>query len=276
MLRSTCGEKRGSGPYEFDSPWSVAVLPNNSSLNVLVADTNNQRIQFFTIGYNGQFLYEYTLVTKEKPYHIATSKQHFAISCEKGFINTFLTKERSQVANINLNKIISTQSNTTLSSISKLIQSAFCLCMDSENSFLFVSNPIALKSVIYQLTITGEYLRCIKLDHQPFLHISSLTFDSRNGQLVIADSINSIIYSVEHDLDKDNVEILLKPSDNVNYPQALCIGTEGHLIVVECSVLTQHALKIFQYHSCVCHSRMITSSVKTSETTSVRSMIFQY
>jgi hypothetical protein len=91
--------------------------------------------------------------------------------------------------------------------------------MDSENSFLFVSNPsIALKSVIYQLTITGEYLRCIKLDHQPFLHISSLTFDSRNGQLVIADSINSIIYSVEHDLDKDNVEILLKPSDNVNYP----------------------------------------------------------
>ncbi len=148
--------------------------------------------------------------------------------------------------------------------------------MDPENSFLFVSNPIALTSVIYQLTITGGYLRSIKLDHQPFLHISSLTFDSRNGQLVIADSLNSIIYSVEHDSDADNVEILLNRSDNVNYPQALCIGNEGHLIVVECSVLTQHAIKIFRHHSCLCHSHMTTSSVKTSETTSVRSMLCQY
>jgi hypothetical protein len=144
--------------------------------------------------------------------------------------------------------------------------------MSLENSFLFVSNSIALNNVIYQLTITGGYLRSIKLDHQPFLHISSLTFDSRNDQLVIADSLNSIIYSVEHDLDEDNVEILLKHSDNLNYPQGLCIGKEGHLIVVECSVLTQHALKIFRHHSCVCHSRIATSSVKTSETTSVRSI----
>jgi len=112
MLRSTCGERRGNGLYEFDSLWSVAALSDNSSSNVLVADTNNQRIQFFTIGYNGQFLHDYTLVTKEKPYHIATSKQHFAISCEKGFISTFLAKGRSEVANINLNKIAPTQSNT--------------------------------------------------------------------------------------------------------------------------------------------------------------------
>ena len=153
---------------------------------------------------------------------------------------------------------------------------ALCLCMDPDNSFLFVSNPIALRSIIYQLTVTGEYLRSIKLDHQPFLHISSLTYDFQNSQLVIVDSINSIIYSVEHDLDEDNVEILLKRSDNVNYPQASCITNEGHLVVVECSVLTQHTLKIFRHHSCACHSRMATSSVKTSETTSVRSMLFQY
>jgi len=112
MLRSTCGERRGNGLYEFDSPWSIAALSNNSSSNVLVADTNNQRMQFFTIGYNGQFLHDCTLITKEKPYHTATSKQYFAISCEKGFISTFLAKERSQVANIDLNKIASTESNT--------------------------------------------------------------------------------------------------------------------------------------------------------------------
>ena len=153
-------------------------------------------------------------------------------------------------------------------------QTTFCLCMDAESGFLFVSNPIGLTSTIHQLTITGEYLRSIKLNRQPFLHISSLMFDRQNRQLIIADSLNSIIYSVEYDIDENNVEILLKRSDNLNYPQAVCIGNEGHLIVAECSVLTQHALKIFRYHPCVCHSRSTTSSVKTSETTSVRSMVY--
>jgi hypothetical protein len=111
ILRSICGGRRGNGLYEFDSPWSVSTLLDNSSSNILVADTNNQRIQFFTIEYNGRFLHKYTLVTKEKPYFIATSKQHFAVSCEKSFIKTFLTKEKTQVANINLNKILSIQSN---------------------------------------------------------------------------------------------------------------------------------------------------------------------
>jgi hypothetical protein len=110
MLRSTCGGKRGNDLYEFDSPWSVATFVDNSISNVLVADTNNQRIQCFTIGYNGQFSYKYTLTLKEKPYFIATSKQHFAVSCEKGIISTFLIKERNSIGNINLNKIVLTQS----------------------------------------------------------------------------------------------------------------------------------------------------------------------
>jgi hypothetical protein len=148
--------------------------------------------------------------------------------------------------------------------------------MDDENSFLFVSNPVSSVSIIHQLTITGEYIRCIKLDHYPFLRISSLAFDSYDEQLLIVDSFNSVIYSFDYDLDGDNVEILLKRSDNVNCPQGLCVGKEGHLIVVECSVTTQHALKIFRHHPCACHSRVTTSSVKTSETTSVRSMIFTY
>ncbi|CAF1068945.1 unnamed protein product [Rotaria sordida] len=266
ILRSTCGGKRGNGLYEFDSPWSIAeLIDNSSSSNVLVADTNNRRIQFFSIGYNGQFLHKHCLITKEKPYFIATSKRHFAVSCEKCFIITFLTNQRTKVANINLKKISSIQNSSEM---------AYCLCMDPENSFIFISNPIAKSSIIHQLTITGQYLRSIKLDRKPFLHISCLTFDSRNQQIIIGDSLNSIIYSLEHDLDEDNVEILLKRSDNVNYPQDLCISNEGHLIVVECSVLTDHALKMFRYHPCRCHSRLTTSSVKTSETTSVRSIIY--
>lgn len=148
--------------------------------------------------------------------------------------------------------------------------------MDTENSFLFISNSVLSESIIHQLTITGEYLRSIKPDHYPFLRISSLIFDNYDQQLIIVDSFNSVIYSVEHDLDEDNVELLLKRSDNLSNPQALCVSNEGHLVVVECSVTTQHTLKIFRYHPCSCHTRIPTSSVKTSETTSVRSMIFPY
>ena len=72
MLRSSCGGIRGNGSYEFDSPWSVASLFDNSSSDILVADTNNRRIQIFIIEYNGQFLYKKTLMTKEKPFFIVS------------------------------------------------------------------------------------------------------------------------------------------------------------------------------------------------------------
>ena len=114
------------------------------------------------------------------------------------------------------------------------------------------------------------------LDRFPFLRISSLVYDNYDQQLVIVDAFNSVIFSVDPDLDEDNIQVLLKRSDKVNCPQGLCIGSEGHLIVVECSVTTEHALKIFRYHPCECHSRRKASSVKTSETTSVRSMTFSY
>ncbi|CAF1417141.1 unnamed protein product [Rotaria sp. Silwood1] len=268
MLRSTCGGKRGNNIYEFDSPWSIAsFFDKSSSSNILVADTNNRRVQHFLIEYNGKFLYKQTFITKEKPFFVGTSNQHFAISCEKGFIITFLIKRKIEIAKIDLNKTSIIQSS---------IQNALPFCMDPENSFIFLSNSASSISIIHQLTITGEYIRSIKLDHYPFLRISYLIFDNYDQQLIIVDSFNSIIYSLEHDLDEDNVELLLKRSDNLNSPQALCVSNEGHLIVVECSVTTQHTLKVFRYHPCSCHSRVATSSVKTSETTSVRSFVFPY
>ncbi|CAF1249069.1 unnamed protein product [Adineta steineri] len=264
MFRSTCGGIRGNGFCQFDSPSNVVELIEDSSSYILVADTNNRRLQCFFIGYRGEFIHKYNIITKEKPYFIGTNKQFIAVSCEKGFINCYLTKENDQIAEINLNKLLS---------IKKTISIPFCLCMDPNDNSLFISNPIASKNCIYQLSILGKHLRTIKLDNQPFLHINYLTFDIRNRQFLIIDTINSIIYSVKPDLKNNNVEILLKPSDNVNYPQALCISNEGHLVIVECSVLTQHTLKLFRYIKCKCHSRAVTPSVKTSETTSIRSII---
>jgi hypothetical protein len=55
---------------------------------------------------------------------------------------------------------------------------------------------------IYQLTITDEYLRSIEFEYYPFLRISSFIFDSYDQQLVIVDSFNSIIYSVDLGLDE--------------------------------------------------------------------------
>jgi hypothetical protein len=106
IFLSTCGETRGKGPYEFDSPWSVATLldRSSSSSNVLVTDTNNRRLQYFSIGNNHRFLLKHTLITKEKPYFVTTNNQHFAVSCEKSLIISFLAKERIQMANIDLNR----------------------------------------------------------------------------------------------------------------------------------------------------------------------------
>ncbi len=82
---------------------------------------------------------------------------------------------------------------------------------------------------IHQLTITDEYLRSIELEYYPFLCISSLVFDSYDQQLLIVDSFNSIIHSVDLDSDEQNVETLLKHSENFNCPQGLYVG-------IECSV----------------------------------------
>ena len=153
---------------------------------------------------------------------------------------------------------------------------ALPICMDCETSFIFVCDLTSPISRILQLTIAGGYLREILLDRHPFIRISSLIFDRIDQQLIGLDSSNSLVCSIDQDLDDDNTEILLKSSDQLYSPQSLCLANEGHLIVVECSVTSEHSLKIFRHHPCLCHTRITSSSVKTSETTSVRSMYFPF
>lgn len=137
MLRSTCGGKKGNDLYEFDSPWSVASLFDDSSSSpyVLVADTNNRRVQCFEIEFNGQFSYKYTFPTTEKPYFVGTSKQHFAVSCEKGLVRTFLTKEKRQIAIIDMNKISMIQSKMQI-----VNKEYFFMCTCELFHFRFNSN----------------------------------------------------------------------------------------------------------------------------------------
>ena len=110
MLLSTYGGTRGNGLDQFDSPWSVATGFDKFKSNVLVADSNNRRVQFLTIGFQGQFRYQYSVSIKEKPFFIATSREHFAVSCEKSLIYTFRMEGRIPIATIDLNQIFSTPS----------------------------------------------------------------------------------------------------------------------------------------------------------------------
>ena len=156
---------------------------------------------------------------------------------------------------------------------------AFVLCMHPQTSCLFLSDSVGTTSQIHQLTIHGESLRSIKLSPCPFLRVSSMAFDPFVDRLIIADSLNSIVYSLRSEFDDndDDVQILFERSDHLYCPQALCLTDEGQLAVVESSLSTEHALKIFRLH---CRSsRSVNSTLatfKTSEQRSVRSIIARY
>lgn len=208
--------------------------------------------------------------------HLATSPHWLAVTCEKGFLETFFIPAREGILHIDLNQLFSVRSKATNERSTETIvrlerrSIAYCVCMSADDHSIFVSNPLATSSLIHQVSIDGKYVRTIKPVDYPFVRITSLTFDQRLRHFVIVDSINSLIYSLRLDASSDNVQILLKPSDHLNHPQGLCLTNEGHLVVVECSVLTQHAIKLFRYVACACHTRLATPSIKTSEVTSVR------
>lgn len=114
MLLSTYGGTRGNGLDQFDSPWSVAAGFDRLKSNVLVADSNNRRVLFLTIGFQGQFRYQYSVSIKEKPFFIAISREHFAVSCEKSLIYTFRTDGTIPIATIDLNQIFPTPSRINI------------------------------------------------------------------------------------------------------------------------------------------------------------------
>ena len=112
MLRSICGGTRGHGTYEFDSPSAVATSFDESSPStVLVADTNNRRVQYFTIRPNGTFSLVNTRTITDKPVYIASSREHLAVSCENAVIITFENRKRKALATIHLRKLFVGQGN---------------------------------------------------------------------------------------------------------------------------------------------------------------------
>lgn len=112
MLRSICGGRRGQGVNQFDSPSAVATsLDVSSPSTVLVADTNNRRVQCFTIRPNGDFSLANTLTFDDKPVYIASSREHLAVSCENAVILTFENKQRKALAIIHLRKRFIGQGN---------------------------------------------------------------------------------------------------------------------------------------------------------------------
>jgi hypothetical protein len=146
--------------------------------------------------------------------------------------------------------------------------------MNPIDSCLFVSNVTLSIGLIHQLTITGDYIRSIEFNRYPFIRASSLTYDVASQHILIVDSSNSIICSLDDRSDGEQMQILVEHADQLHYPQDMCLTNEGHMAVVECSVTGKHALNLYRYRSCACHTRTTTVSMKTSENTSNRSMSF--
>ena len=104
MFRSSCGGRRGKGIFEFDSPWSVTSLFDKTMSNIVVADTNNRRLQHFAIGQNGRFIFKNSFQTNEKPFYVTSSEHYFAVSCERALIVSYSSKEKTLRTEIDLNK----------------------------------------------------------------------------------------------------------------------------------------------------------------------------
>lgn len=269
ILRSICGGISGNGDYEFNCPSNVAPqFISSASSNIIVADTNNRRIQFFLIQSNGEFRYQSTLLLKEKPIYLSSTLTHFAISCSNGSIVTYSNYQNEMIAMIDLKNISSLDEEK--------IRMAFLIAMNENQTDLYLSNPLGKRTQIHQMTIDGKYLRKIVLHNFPFFHLTSFIFDSNNEQFIAADSINSIIYSIDRKSGRDNVQVHLEPTDSLHCPQSLSLTKEGHLIVLEYSLTSEHYLKIFRYHSCLCHSYLSKSSstIKSSLSTSFRTLAF--
>lgn len=105
VIRSTCGGQRGSRLNEFDSPWSVVSLIDRTMPNLIVADSNNRRLQHFSISRNGKFMFRNSFPTKKKPFFLSSSRLYFAGSCEDATIVVFSVYEEKEKNEIDLNKI---------------------------------------------------------------------------------------------------------------------------------------------------------------------------
>ena len=235
ILRSTCGRERGRDLDQFDSPWSVTTLGATSN-SILVADSNNRRLQSFKIGSQGEFLFQFSLITREKPFFVTSNERYFAVSCENGQILSYSTAGNISMANVNLRRMLGERRGKKTKKI------AFLICMNTENSQLYLSDPLCEENCIHQLTITGDYLRRFTWKDS-FLRIHSLVFDDSTRELIITDSINSLIYAVRTDATNERI-LLLEQS----FPHSLCFLREGrhrHLVVVECSVTGEHRVNIF-------------------------------
>ncbi|CAF1121733.1 unnamed protein product [Didymodactylos carnosus] len=245
----------GRGLYEFDHPWGVASLSNS---DILIADTNNKRLQCFYLGFNSRFIHKYTLLFDEKPYFVSTDiKNRFVVSCDNGLLQCF-TKKRSLISKIDLLKCFQMKSVTQ----------PFSVCMDnSVGLFVGCNQTKCIYHMTFQCGILQKFI-ISDITGSNFIGVSQFIYN--RNQLILLDTLNSLIYTLTvnpaaAEYDSIGVEeplsnkIILKKSDNLNFPQSICLSPEGHLIVTECSINTRHSIKIYRFYDCKCHTRSTTT-----------------
>ncbi|KAJ8315523.1 hypothetical protein KUTeg_007673 [Tegillarca granosa] len=282
---------KGDGPGDFIYPRGLTVTLDG---DILVADTDNNRIQIFnqfglykrkfgTKGNaKGQFdqptgvtemPYGYIAVADrnnrriqvfseegEYKYEFPTIDPPFCVCCDKDF-NTAVSTTKRTIEIYNRE--------------GKLLH-CFSIGGNTRNHIgcqISINNTRA--EVIVCDTFTGlvkyfKYDGKLVYKFEPKAASEGLTMVpsaiglSPLGDILVADALNHVVnvYS-----DKGVfIKQLLCPTDEAGAIQACAVGPEGHFIATEFSVDGPHSLKIFRYLQCVCHLTRPGSSKRSTPT----------
>ncbi|KAK6171263.1 hypothetical protein SNE40_019489 [Patella caerulea] len=235
--------KKGTGNGEFNQPTGIDQLPNGG---LVVADSKNRRIQIFSV--NGKFKTSFT--TKHEPYSVGTdSFKNIVVATSNGTVEIY---------------------DRDLKLVKEFIipgkKSKRCfpkMCTNS-NDEIFITDPQegCIKCVSYNGKLKYQF-KPKTVGDGLVVKPSDICFDQM-GQLVVSDSLNHIVnvYSITGEF----IRQVLTPPDEVGAIFALTVGPEGHLVVAEFALASDHCVKIFRYKKCECHLSRPSSSKRRTPT----------
>ena len=291
-----CQGDKGKEAGNFCYPRGLAI---NQEGDIIVADTDNHRIQIFnqscllklTIGSkgkaDGKFNQPSAVAVFESQdiavadwknkrvqvfypsgkfkYGFKTINEPFSIACDKDFNVIIGTTKRT------------VEIYTRQGSLSHNWQTGELM---RPPSMVWVhSSPAGRKEVILsdaadQMVKFFSYKGQLLYKFRPTAgidsvacHIGAVTVTDED-QILIPDTLNHTVnlYS-ERGLLLDQV---LTPLDECGSMQACRVGPEGHIVALEFTANGPHCLKLFRFHECECHRTRPGSSRKKSETSSSR------
>jgi hypothetical protein len=221
---------KGSWNGEFNEPCGVAL---NVDGDLVVADRKNKRIQ--VLDQDGEQLLEFA--TKDEPCSVGCDEScRFIISTMKGTIEIY----RDEGDLENTFSIVETPT-------SSMNPRPIAVTEDEE---ILVCDGIAAKIKVYDYR--GRFLRDFDAVGPSGLSFQPTCMDvDPLGHIIIGDGLNHGVHLFSQT--GHYMKELAGVPDRVGAVQALKIGPEGHLVLLEFTSNGNHCMKILRYGICDCH-----------------------